>query len=218
MADTLTAEMAKELMAHHIDFSFASGLYFAGCMQSIADGAHVVIPAEELAKLRADASKLSLYDAAMDAIRDACDKIMGGNLDFIDDDFARCLYSMKAERDRLAGINRQLLEAAQALARIYSPLSCSMKIGSERRTLWHALFDAIAAATQLGRRERESDLLAAELDRVAEINRQLLDALEYALPYLRACVPHPRNGINADNTVDVNCVDRAIAAIAAATK
>lgn len=45
----------------------------------------------------------------------------------------------------------------------------------------------------------------------------LLEALEYALPYLRACVPSPRNGVNADGSVDVNCVDRARAAIAKAT-
>lgn len=44
----------------------------------------------------------------------------------------------------------------------------------------------------------------------------LLEALEYALPYLRAAVPNPRNGVNADCSVDVNCIDRAISAIAAA--
>jgi hypothetical protein len=45
----------------------------------------------------------------------------------------------------------------------------------------------------------------------------LLAALEYALPYLRAAVPNPRNGVNHDCTPDVNCVDRALAAIAKAT-
>jgi hypothetical protein len=45
---------------------------------------------------------------------------------------------------------------------------------------------------------------------------ELLDALKYALPYLRVVVPFPRSGINADGTVDVNCVDRVIAAIAKA--
>lgn len=44
----------------------------------------------------------------------------------------------------------------------------------------------------------------------------LLEALEYALPYLKACVPFPRNGINQDGSVDVNCVDRARSAIARA--
>jgi hypothetical protein len=46
---------------------------------------------------------------------------------------------------------------------------------------------------------------------------KLLEALQYALPYLEACVPNPRNGINADCSVDVNCVDRARAAISKAT-
>lgn len=44
----------------------------------------------------------------------------------------------------------------------------------------------------------------------------LLDALEYALPYLKACVPNPRSSYAADGSLDVNCVDRAIAAIAKA--
>jgi hypothetical protein len=44
----------------------------------------------------------------------------------------------------------------------------------------------------------------------------LLEALEYAMPYLEACVPNPRNGQNADGSIDVNCVDRARAAIARA--
>jgi hypothetical protein len=58
----------------------------------------------------------------------------------------------------------------------------------------------------------------------AEINGRLiaaapdlLEALQYALPYLEACVPNPRNGVNADYSTDTNCVDRARAAIAKAT-
>jgi hypothetical protein len=42
-----------------------------------------------------------LNSAAMDAIRKACNEIMGGNCAFIDDDFARCLYTMKEQRDAL---------------------------------------------------------------------------------------------------------------------
>lgn len=59
--------------------------------------------------------------------------------------------------------------------------------------------------------------LVSRMRRSDEIAAHLLDALEYALPYLEACVPNPRNGVNHDNTVDVNCVDRARAAIAKAT-
>jgi len=44
----------------------------------------------------------------------------------------------------------------------------------------------------------------------------LYDALEYALPYLQAVVPNPRNGVNQNNTTDINCVDRAEAALAKA--
>lgn len=35
-----------------------------------------------------------------------------------------------------------LMAATETLARIYSPLSCSMRIGSERREAWNALFNA----------------------------------------------------------------------------
>ncbi|XAI95213.1 hypothetical protein [Leptolyngbya phage Lbo-JY16] len=54
----------------------------------------------------------------------------------------------------------------------------------------------------------------ADYDALLSLNAELLEALEYALPYLEACVPSPRNGINPDCSVDVNCVDRARAAIA----
>ncbi|KWF29887.1 hypothetical protein [Burkholderia pseudomultivorans] len=45
---------------------------------------------------------------------------------------------------------------------------------------------------------------------------ELLEALQYALPYLEACVPNPRNGVNADCSIDVNCVARARTEIAKA--
>lgn len=44
----------------------------------------------------------------------------------------------------------------------------------------------------------------------------LLEALEYAMPYLEACIPSPRNGVNSDGSVDINAIDRARAAIAKA--
>ena len=45
---------------------------------------------------------------------------------------------------------------------------------------------------------------------------QMYEALKYALPYLRAVVPSPRNGVNHDCTSDMNCVERVEAALAAA--
>lgn len=66
--------------------------------------------------------------------------------------------------------------------------------------------------------EQVVDFVYEEADaRLIAAAPELLEALEYALPYLEACVPRPRNGINADGSVDVNCVDRARAAIAKAT-
>lgn len=71
------------------------------------------------------------------------------------------------------------------------------------------------------RAQSAADRIEADADRIAELERQvavLVDALEYAIPYLKACVPNPRNGVNADCSMDVNCVDRAIAALAQAKK
>jgi hypothetical protein len=65
-----------------------------------------------------------------------------------------------------------------------------------------------------GNGEIEAELLANA--RVMRSSPELLEALEYALPYLEACVPNPRNGVNADYSVDVNCVHRARSAIAKA--
>lgn len=48
-----------------------------------------------------------------------------------------------------------------------------------------------------------------------ELMQQALEALEYGLPYLQAAVPNPRNGVNADCTPDVNCIDRTRNAITA---
>jgi hypothetical protein len=42
---------------------------------------------------------------------------------------------------------------------------------------------------------------------------QLREALQYALPYLQACVPDPRDGVKTDGSPDVNCVDRALRAL-----
>jgi hypothetical protein len=63
----------------------------------------------------------------------------------------------------------------------------------------------------------DNDDPQADNARLVAAAPDLLEALQYALPYLEACVPNPRNGINSDYSVDVNCVDRARAAIAKAT-
>lgn len=63
---------------------------------------------------------------------------------------------------------------------------------------------------------KELRAILDEVARLEESHAELLEALQYALPYLEACVPNPRNGINHDYSVDVNVVDRARAAIAKA--
>ncbi|MDE1138161.1 MAG: hypothetical protein PW999_00610 [Paraburkholderia tropica] len=75
----------------------------------------------------------------------------------------------------------------------------------EARTLEHELRTCRAEYNHIG------------AERLMTRAADFLDALEYALPYLEACVPNPRNGVNADYSIDVNCVDRSRAAIAKAT-
>ncbi len=57
--------------------------------------------AGEVERLK-DACKYDGLNAgAIAEIRRACKEIMGGNVTFVDDDFARCLFTLSAERDRL---------------------------------------------------------------------------------------------------------------------
>ncbi len=84
-----------------------------------------------------------------------------------------------------------------------------------------ALVDArgrvVAEAAQLGIDSPYSVFVENDADRALIVAApDLLDALKYALPYIEACVPSPRNGVNADYSPDVNCVARARAAIAKA--
>lgn len=62
----------------------------------------------------------------------------------------------------------------------------------------------IAKATVFNEGEANAHLIAAA--------PELYEALEYALPYLQACVPEPRDGANGD----INCVKRALLAMAKA--
>lgn len=57
----------------------------------------------EVERLRAENSRLILSDAAIDEIRKVCKEIMGDNLAFVDDDFARCLLMLRA---RVAELER----------------------------------------------------------------------------------------------------------------
>lgn len=57
-------------------------------------------------------------------------------------------------------------------------------------------------------REHMGCVSAAKLGRPSLRELRMLDALEYALPYLEACIPNPRNGVNHDGSVDLNAVQR----------
>lgn len=48
------------------------------------------------------------------------------------------------ENARLRAENAELREAFGALAKVYGPISASMRIGSERRLLWDAAFALLA--------------------------------------------------------------------------
>lgn len=65
--------------------------------------------AQEIERLTLIAAEHSLCGAVAHECRRLCKEIMGGNLAFIDDDFARCLLTLRDERDAL----RALVEAAE---------------------------------------------------------------------------------------------------------
>jgi len=45
---------------------------------------------------------------------------------------------------RIRAAVAELIEANKELARIYGPLCCSMRIGTERRNAWQRMFAALA--------------------------------------------------------------------------
>jgi len=84
---------------------------------------------EALVKERDEARERCAYDAlnsgAIDAIRTACKEIMGGNVAFVDDDFARCLYTQKqraeaAEAEVTALKEQQKADDEHALKTAYA--------------------------------------------------------------------------------------------------
>lgn len=64
--------------------------------------------------LRARANENELCAAAVVEIRRLCKEIMGGNLSFVDDDFARCLLTLRAERDALGWARVELANIVHA--------------------------------------------------------------------------------------------------------
>lgn len=57
--------------------------------------------AGEVERLKEACKYDALNAGAIAEIRRACKEIMGDNVSFVDDDFARCLLTLKTERDRL---------------------------------------------------------------------------------------------------------------------
>lgn len=57
---------------------------------------------------RARANANEMCAAAVAEIRRVCAEIMGGNMAFVDDDFARCLLTLRDDRDALAKENAAL--------------------------------------------------------------------------------------------------------------
>lgn len=78
----------------------------------VVDDVCTIIAALEAAEARAQDAELSA--GALHAIRRACSEIMGGNTTFVDDDFARCLITMKAERDAAYRHRDELFQANNA--------------------------------------------------------------------------------------------------------
>ncbi len=73
--------------------------------------------ADEIERLQARVAELETQSGfdhdTMTAIRDACHVASGGNCAFIDDDVAKTIYDLLAQRDSLQSAVRTLLEEQQ---------------------------------------------------------------------------------------------------------
>ncbi|MFM0638047.1 hypothetical protein PQQ63_15200 [Paraburkholderia metrosideri] len=108
----------------------------------------------------------------------------------------------------VADAERVRLEDGTLIATVWEQYPSDDRLASES---WMQMRERTEPLRELAKKE------AIDSARRFAAAPELLEALLYALPYLEACVPNPRNGVNADYSVDVNCVDRARAAIAKAT-
>jgi hypothetical protein len=84
---------------------------------------------ERLAAAEKKAQDLDLANSAMHAIREACNEIMGGNCSYVDDDFARCLLTL---RDK----NKELESRLDALAKFDPSCEICCIKGCDQPTVW----------------------------------------------------------------------------------
>lgn len=94
------SELQKRLRDAYKSLSLCQGLRVGyGTFSEAADALDA--KDAEIARLTMVAAEHSLCGAVAHECRRLCKEIMGGNLAFIDDDFARCLITLRDERDAL---------------------------------------------------------------------------------------------------------------------
>jgi hypothetical protein len=74
---------------------------------------------DKIAELEKRYEYADLHQSALNAIREACKEIMGGNLTFVDDDFARCLFTLKEKNEKYFNALKEI--SSQTTYEVYDP-------------------------------------------------------------------------------------------------
>jgi len=74
---------------------------------------------DKIAELEKRYEYADLHAAAINAVRNACKEIMGDNLSFIDDDFARCLLTLKEKNEKYFNALKEI--SVQPTYEVYDP-------------------------------------------------------------------------------------------------
>lgn len=96
-------ELVKRLRDSAITLNRPGGILNPSDWVRAADAIEAL--AGEVERLKEVCKYDALNAGAIAEIRSACKEIMGGNVSFVDDDFARCLFTLKTESDRLKAEN-----------------------------------------------------------------------------------------------------------------
>lgn len=126
--------------------------------------------AREIARLEMVAAEHSLCGAVAHECRRLCNEIMGGNLAFIDDDFARCLLTLRAERDALRAELTMLrdqhsAECAEADA-LRARAEAAERDADRYRAALEELHPGIALDVRYADDDDDIDALRARLDTI----------------------------------------------------
>lgn len=121
---SLTGRIADAGFAPTEEQRTSNAYFIAAAPDAYAVAAQVPALLDRIAELEKKLSLESMNGAAIMECRGVIREIMGGNLAFIDDDVARCLITMRDQRDaaqqRIAQLERDAARSLSALKAIYA--------------------------------------------------------------------------------------------------